>query len=119
MRIILVVAAIGVFCAACAGRDAQPVAISQPQDAGMDCAMIQAEISANNRRVQELAEEQGWKTAQNVAAGVVGIVIWPVWFGMDFKGAAATEAKALQSRQQYLATLAEHRCSANASNRPR
>jgi hypothetical protein len=76
----------------------------------MDCAMIQAEIAANNRRVQSLANEQGWKTAQNVTAGVVGLVIWPVWFGMDFKGAAATEAKALESRQHYLAILAAHRC---------
>jgi hypothetical protein len=105
-----------VFCAACAGRDPQPVAITQPQDATMDCAMIQAEISANNRRIQELANEQGWKVAQNVAAGVVGLVIWPVWFGMDAKGAAATEAKALESRQHYLATLAAYRC-AEASTR--
>ena len=28
----------------------------------------------------------------NVAAGVVGVVIWPVWFGMDFKDAAGKEA---------------------------
>ena len=98
-------------CAACAGRDPQPVAIAQPQDATMDCAMIHAEIAANNRRVQELADEQGWKVAQNVAAGVVSLVIWPVWFGMDVKGAAATEARALQNRQQYLADLALHpRC---------
>ena len=27
-----------------------------------------------------------------VAAGVVGVVIWPVWFGMDFKDAAGKEA---------------------------
>lgn len=102
------------LCAACAGRDPQPVAISQPQDAAMDCAMIQAEIDANNRRVKELADEQGWKVAQNVTAGVVGLVIWPVWFGMDFKGAAATEAKALESRQHYLATLAAHRCAGSS-----
>ena len=31
---------------------------SQPQDATMDCAMIQAEIAANNRRVQELADSR-------------------------------------------------------------
>jgi len=29
--------------------------------------------------VQELADEQGYKVAQNVAAGVTGIVIWPLW----------------------------------------
>ena len=47
--------------------------------------------------------------AQNIAAGVVGLFIWPVWFGMDFQGAAGKEVDALNSRQQYLATLAEQR----------
>ena len=56
------------------------------------------------------ADEQGLKVAQNVAAGVVGLVIWPVWFGMDFKGAASKEVAALQARQQYLANLAAERC---------
>jgi hypothetical protein len=36
--------------------------------------MIQAEINANNKKVQELADEKGLKVAQNVAAGVVGLV---------------------------------------------
>jgi hypothetical protein len=72
--------------------------------------MIRAEIEANNAKTKELADEQGMKTAQNVAAGVVGLVIWPVWFGMDFKGAAAKDAAALQARQQYLTTLATQRC---------
>ena len=116
MRAIRVVVA-AALCAACAGRDPQPVAISQPQDAAMDCGMIQAEIEANNLRIQELANEQGWKVAQNVTAGVVGLVIWPVWFGMDVKGAAATEAKALESRQRYLATLAAHRCASEGKRK--
>jgi len=33
------------------------------------------------------------------------------------KGAAATEAKALESRQHYLATLAAHRCGETATRR--
>lgn len=56
------------------------------------------------------ASEQNAKIAQNVAAGVVGVVIWPVWFAMDVKGAASTEVAALQARQEYLATLAAQRC---------
>lgn len=48
--------------------------------------------------------------AQNVGAGVVGLVIWPVWFGMDFKDAAGKDAAALQARQQFLTTLATERC---------
>ena len=72
--------------------------------------MIRAEIEANNKKAQELSDEQGWKVAQNVGAGLAGLVIWPIWFGMDFKGAAGKDAAALQARQEYLTTLATQRC---------
>ncbi len=108
MRIVLVIAATALL-GACAGRAPQPVAVVQAQDRFMDCPAIQAEVLANNQRVQSLGSEQGLKVGQNVAAGVAGLFIWPLWFGMDFQGAAGTEAAALQSRQQYLATLAEQR----------
>jgi len=95
--------------AGCAGWAPQPVAVVQPQDRYADCAAIYAEVQANNKKIQDLAGEQGSKVAQNIAAGVVGVFIWPVWFGMDFQGAAGKEVDALASRQQYLATLAEQR----------
>ena len=66
--------------------------------------MIQAR--SNNIKVKELADEQGLKVAQNVAAGVAGLVVWPLWFAMDFKGAASKDVAALRARQQYLAALA-------------
>jgi hypothetical protein len=103
-------AALCVSLGACAGRDAAPVAVVQAHDQNSDCAMITAEIEANNAKATQLAEEQGLKVAQNVAAGVVGIVIWPVWFAMDAKGAASTDAAALKARQEYLSRLAEQRC---------
>lgn len=103
-------AAAAVALAACAGRDPQPVATVQLQDSAATCGQIQAEIEANNIKVKELADEQGVKVAQNVAAGVVGLVIWPVWFGMDFKGAASKDLAALEARQKYLTTLAVERC---------
>ena len=110
MRILTGVAVLGIALAGCAGRDPQPVATVQPQDRYADCAMITAEIKANNVKVKELADEQGWKVAQNVATGVGGLVIWPLWFGMDFKGAANKDAAALQARQEYLTNLALERC---------
>lgn len=110
MRNGFVAAMLGIAVAACAGRDPQPIATVQPQDAYSDCTMIRAEIEANNQKVTQIANEQGWKVAQNVAAGVAGLVLWPVWFGMDFKDAAGKEAAALQARQQYLTTLATDRC---------
>jgi hypothetical protein len=104
--------------AACAGRDPHPIAVVQPQDAQSDCAMIRAEIEANNVQAEKLAEENHAKIAQNVAAGVVGVVIWPVWFAMDAKGAAGAEMDALKARQQYLASLAEQRCAQPPAPRP-
>jgi hypothetical protein len=91
----------------------------QPQDAYSNCTMIRAEIEANNQKTKQLADEQGWKVAQNVGAGVVGLVIWPVWFGMDFKDAAGKEAAALQARQQFLTTLATERCQPGYKSPPR
>ncbi len=72
--------------------------------------MIRAEIEANNVQAQKLADENGVKIAQNVATGVIGVVIWPVWFAMDAKGAAGVEMDALKARQQYLSSLAAQRC---------
>jgi hypothetical protein len=37
--------------------------------APFDCTMIRAEINANNEKAPQLANEQGMKAAQNVAAG--------------------------------------------------
>jgi hypothetical protein len=107
MATMAVVAVVG--AGGCAGRAPAPVAVVQAQDRYMDCPAILVEVAANNQRLSDLASEQGWKVAQNVGAGVAGLFIWPLWFGMDFQGTAGKEAAALQSRQQYLAVLAEQR----------
>lgn len=96
----------------CAGRAPAPVAVVQAQDRYMDCAAITAEVQANNKRISELGKEEGSKVAQNVVVGAAGLFIPILWFGMDFQNAAGKEVAALQSRQQYLATLAEQRCGA-------
>jgi hypothetical protein len=99
------------FLTDCAGRPPNPVAIVQPQDVYADCTALMLEANANNQRMQVLAGEQGAKVAQNVAAGIAGLFIWPLWFAMDFQGAAGVEAQALQARNQYLATrAAQQRC---------
>jgi hypothetical protein len=45
-----------------------------------------------------------------IATGVASIVIRPVWFAMDAKGAASADAAALKARQEYLVNLAGQRC---------
>jgi len=94
---------------ACAGRAPAPVPVVQAGDRSLDCPAIAAETSANAQKIGALGSEEGGKVAQNVAMGIAGLIIWPLWFAMDFQGAASKETAALQSRQQYLATLAEQR----------
>ena len=96
--------------AACAGRDPQPIATVQMTDANASCAMITAESKPTTSRCKSLLARKAPKVAQNVAAGVGGLLIPVLWFGMDFKGAASKEVAALQARQQYLTTLAVERC---------
>lgn len=110
MKITTPVVVVALGLGACAGRQAQPVATAQPQDAYASCVIIQSEIQANNRKVQRLADEQGLKVAQNVAAGVGALVFWPLLFAMDVQGAATAEIEALQARQQFLGNLARQRC---------
>jgi hypothetical protein len=102
--------ALGLLVSACAGRAPAPVPVVQMQDRFMDCTAITVEAQANSKHIQELGSEEGGKVAQNVAAGVAGIFIPVLWFGMDFQGSAGKEVSALQSRQQYLGALAEQRC---------
>jgi hypothetical protein len=94
----------------CAGRAPQLEPLVQASDQTLTCDQIIAETKINNEKISELATEEGWKVTQNVAAGVVGLVIWPVWFGMDWQNAAGKEGQALSQRNEYLGTLAKTRC---------
>lgn len=109
MRKHLLSAALVGCLAACAGASPQPVSVIQPQDATSDCAAIFAEVASNNHKLQDLASAQGAKVAQNVAAGVAGLFIWPLWFALDFQGSAGIEASSIQDRQHYLGVLATQR----------
>lgn len=116
MRSVLVPLAALAALTACAGRDPQPVALSQPADPALTCEQVRAEIAQNDQKIAALGSEQGQKVAQNVAAGVAGLIIWPAWFLMDFKGAATADKASYESRNAQLATLATQRC--NQQPRP-
>ena len=109
MRAALLVG-LAVVTAGCAGRTPAPVQTVQMLDNMISCEGIHAEMSNNTQRLGDLGSERGAKVAQNVAAGVAGVFIPVLWFAMDFQNAAGIEERALQARNQYLATLAIQRC---------
>ena len=111
--ILVATAAATLMVTACAGRAPAPVQTVQVKDPAMDCNAITAELAADTARQSELGKEKGGKAAQNIVAATFGVLLFPpALFLMDFQGAADTELKALQSRDQYLSTLALQRCSA-------
>lgn len=111
IRGVVTAACVAAVLGACAGRDPETIQTVQAWDAQASCTQIRAEIEANNIKIKSLADEQGWKVAQNVVTGVGGLFTLGIaWAGMDFKGAASKDVAALQARQQYLATLATEKC---------
>lgn len=106
----LSILAVAGILAGCAGRQPQLVQVVQASDQQLACDQIVAEIKSNNERIQDLAREEGLKVTQNVAAGVAGLFIPVLWFGMDFQDAAGKEAKALSQRNEYLASVATNAC---------
>ena len=99
--------------AGCAGRTPTPVAAVQASDNALTCFQIESEIRANTDKIVELSGEESAKMAQNIAAGVAGLFLWPMWFAMDFQDAAGKEGQALATRNAYLSNLhAQKGCSA-------
>src|SRR6185369_3725309 len=85
IRIVATCVAVATLLTACAGRSPNPVALVQPMDQSLTCDAIYAEVAADNKKIADLGGEQGAKVAQNVAAGIAGVFIWPLWFAMDFQ----------------------------------
>lgn len=113
IRTSLTVVTAALLAVGCAGRSPQLVQTVQPQDRSMECSAITAEVQSNNSQITTLSGEEGQKVAQNVVAGVAGVFIPVLWLAMDFQNSAGKEVKALEQRNQYLATIAAERC-----NRP-
>jgi hypothetical protein len=103
---------------ACAGRAPAPVQTVQTvqlKDQTMDCTAINAEIAGDTAKIKELGVEKGGKIAQNAIFGALGVFVPILWVGLDFQNAQDTERHALESRDQYLSTLALQRCQQQAT----
>jgi hypothetical protein len=115
VRKIVSAVALAALLGACAGRDpAPPQPVAMGTDQNLNCPALFAEMTANNTRIAALQSEESSKRGQNVAAGVVGAVLfWPALFFMDFKDAAGKDRQNVEARQQYLQTIYAQKTCAN------
>jgi hypothetical protein len=91
--------------AACGGRVANPVMVSQFGDQAKSCKALEFEMSNVSADMQRLLPDTD-KTGKNVALGVAGWFLLVPWFFMDFKNAEQTEYEADRQRYNNLANIA-------------
>ena len=94
-----------VSLAACGGRDARPVMVSQYGDNKKSCEALEYELRHAETEIQRLVGQKD-KTGKNVALGVAGWFFLVPWFFMDFKNAEAEEYEAYRQRYNHLVAIA-------------
>lgn len=101
---------VALLIAACAARSSNPVQLAQPSDERMTCEALSAEITRNTVEAARLAGADQAIVGQNVAAGMVGtLIFWPALFAMDLSNAEQIELRALQDRNQRLEEIQNRR----------
>ena len=92
--------------AGCAGRDARPVDAYTSYDEQMSCNAISQEIVSNNGKIDATVAELQQTKGENVAVGVVGVILFlPILFALDVSDAEKTEIAALENRNENLARI--------------
>tara|TARA_R110002110_G_scaffold33533_1_gene114734 strand:- start:54749 stop:55195 length:447 start_codon:yes stop_codon:yes gene_type:complete len=99
---------VSAILAGCAGRAANPVTVRQMNDNNKSCSMIQYEMSSIENNIQTLIPQSD-KTGKNVALGIGGLFIWPMWLFMDLSSAEKEEINAYRMRHDHLLSLAQEK----------
>lgn len=103
----VVLTAAGLVLSGCGGREAHPIASTNPSDSVFDCAGIEREFAANERQIQATLKERSAAQGKNVVLGVTGALIFlPALFFMDPKSPEKVEIDALRNRNAVLEDIA-------------
>jgi len=106
VNLVAAVAGITVILAGCGGREAKPVAITNPTDSAFDCAGISREFAANERQIMATLKERTQAQGKNIALGAAGVFFLPALFFMDPKSPEKVEIDALRNRNKVLEDIA-------------
>ncbi|NZD49909.1 hypothetical protein [Rhizobium leguminosarum] len=100
--------ALSISLAGCAGREARPVASTNPSDSAFDCAGIAREFEANERQITSTVKERTDAQGKNIALGATGVLLFlPALFFMDPKSPEKVEIDALRNRNNVLTSIAK------------
>ncbi|MGO6697900.1 hypothetical protein [Rhizobium ruizarguesonis] len=100
--------ALSISLAGCAGREARPVASTNPSDSAFDCAGITREFDANERQITSTVKERTDAQGKNIVLGATGVLLFlPALFFMDPKSPEKVEIDALRNRNKVLSSIAK------------
>ncbi|MBY5357997.1 hypothetical protein HFO94_31615 [Rhizobium leguminosarum] len=100
--------AVSISLAGCAGREARPVASTNPTDSAFDCAGITREFDANERQISSTVKERSDAQGKNIVLGATGVLLFlPALFFMDPKSPEKVEIDALRNRNNVLTSIAK------------
>lgn len=93
----------GLLLGGCGGREAHPVASTNPSDSAFDCAGISREFEANERQILVTLKERSQAQGKNLVLGATGaLIFFPALFFMDPKSPEKVEIDALRNRNKVL-----------------
>lgn len=90
----------GVILAACGGRVANPVALSNDFDASLSCTHLSGELDNNNKRLVEILGERNAKAGRNLGTA---LFINPIF--IDLSQSQKKEATALTARNERIISI--------------
>lgn len=94
--------------AACAGREAHPVALVQPQDDTESCTSIGEEVASDQAKIVNLGKQRADHNANNAVVGAIGLVLFaPALFALDTTDYERQEMTAFQERDTHLLAIAD------------
>lgn len=97
---------LSIALAGCGGREAKPIAITNPTDSAFDCAGISREFAANERQITVTLKERSQAQGKNIVLGAAGVLFLPALFFMDPKSPEKVEIDALRNRNKVLEDIA-------------
>jgi hypothetical protein len=101
----IAVSLVPVVLTACAGREANPVAVTKPFDSQLSCAHLIGEYDNNFNRLTELTKESADKVANNIGYLVLNPLAAPILF--DVSQTQKVEAEALTVRNAEIIRLGQ------------
>lgn len=103
------VVGLSVILAGCGGREAKPIAVTNPTDSAFDCAGVSREFAANERQIMSTLKERTQAQGKNIALGAAGVFFFPAWFFLDPKSPEKVEIDALRNRNKVLEDIARNK----------